>query len=150
MPGYFLDTSVWVAWHFRRHPNRKPAVELLKGRTIDDPAWFSRATETSFLRLITTQSLCHAYNSPVLTNHQALATLARWRTIPRVRFLDTEPEGTRDLWLRLADAPAPAPKLWMDAYLAALAIGANLPFATFDTGFRRFTAAGLDLRLLAQ
>ncbi len=36
----------------------------------------------------------------------------------------------------------------MDAYLAAFAIRAGLPFATLDADFRLFKAAGLDLHLL--
>jgi len=36
----------------------------------------------------------------------------------------------------------------MDAYLAAFAIRAGLPFATHDADFRRFEAAGLDPDLL--
>jgi predicted nucleic acid-binding protein len=36
----------------------------------------------------------------------------------------------------------------MDAYLAAFAIRAGIPFATLDSDFRRFKAAGLELRLL--
>jgi hypothetical protein len=31
-----------------------------------------------------------------------------------------EPEGTPELWLQLADAESTSPKVWMDAYLAAV------------------------------
>jgi predicted nucleic acid-binding protein len=39
-----------------------------------------------------------------------------------------------------------SPKLWMDAWLAALAMGANLQLVTFDRGFTQFD--GLNLLLL--
>ena len=68
---------------------------------------------------------------------------------PRVCCLDAEPEGTRSLWLELAAIPSASPKVWMDAYLAAFAIRAGLPFATMDTDFRRFETAGLELQLLS-
>lgn len=40
-------------------------------------------------------------------------------------------------------------KVWMDAYFAAFAIRAGLPFATLDADFRNFETAGLDLLLLS-
>ena len=58
------------------------------------------------------------------------------------------PPGIEDLSLKLASLPECAPKLWMDAYLAALAISHGLAFATLDGGFERYRPQGLDLRLL--
>ena len=150
MPGYFLDSSVWVAFYFPAHPHCAAAEAFLEERTPRQPAWLARTVEISVLRLLSTEAVARANGLPALTNGQASQVLNNWRTNPRVRCLDTEPEGTRELWLRLADAPAPSPKLWMDAYLAALAIRAQIPLATFDVGFRRFTAAGLDLCLLGE
>ena len=60
----------------------------------------------------------------------------------------TEPEKTNVLWLRLADTKSASPKVWMDAYLAAVAIGAEVTFATLDTDFVRYESEGLDLRLV--
>ena len=107
-----------------------------------------RVTEQSWLRIATTSAVCRAYASPVLTNGQAIAVLATWSSRPYIRCLDGEPEGTRELWLELATLTTASPKVWMDAYLAALAIRASLPLATLDADFRRFEAAGLSLRLL--
>lgn len=149
MPGCFLDTSVWIAWYFRRHPHHTLAAELLGARSASDPVWLCRATEQSWLRLVTTAAVCRAYSCAVLTNVQAIAALATWHAKPRVRCLDAEPEGTRELWLELAAIPSASPKLWMDAYLAAFAIRADLPFATLDADFRRFEASGLGLHLLS-
>ena len=148
MPGCFLDTSVWIAWYFQEHPQHAVAADLLEERSASDPAWLCRATEQSWIRLATTNAICRAYSSLVLTNAQAVAALATWRAQPRVCCLDAEPEGTRALWLELAAIPSASPKVWMDAYLAAFAIRAGLPFATLDTDFRRFEAAGLELQLL--
>lgn len=75
--------------------------------------------------------------------------LQGWLAQPHIHCLDTEPKGTRDLWLELAAIPSASPKVWMDAYLAAFAIRAGLPFATLDTDFRRFETAGLQLHLLS-
>lgn len=149
MPGCFVDTSVWIAWYFQPHPHHPLAADLMGARSASDSAWLCRATEQSWLRLATTAAVCRAFSSPVLTNVQATAALATWRAQPRVRCLDAEPEGTRELWLELAAIPSASPKIWMNAYLAAFAIRAGIPFATLDADFRRFEAAGLDLHLLS-
>lgn len=67
--------------------------------------------------------------------------------MPHVGFAG-EPADARALWLRLGDSKTASPKVWMDAYLAAFAISANLRFVTFDTDFRQYQVHGLDLELL--
>lgn len=51
-------------------------------------------------------------------------------------------------WFALARLASPAPKRWMDAYLAAFAMCAGMRFVTFDAGFEQFVPLGLDLALL--
>ena len=58
------------------------------------------------------------------------------------------PKAPAHSGLNSPPSPPASPKVWMDAYLAAFAIRAGLPFATLDADFRRFEAAGLDLHLL--
>lgn len=149
MPGYFVDTNVWIAYFFKGHPHHAIAAEFMRGRSVDEPATLSRAVEHSFLRLLTTAALCRGYDSPVISNRKAVEILGKWHAQPHIRCLDAEPEGTRELWLELAAIPSASPKVWMDAYLAAFAIRAGLPFASLDTDFRRFEAAGLQLLLLS-
>jgi toxin-antitoxin system PIN domain toxin len=144
-----LDTSVWIAWFFQKHPHHLLSIDLLEARSESAPAWLCRATEQSFLRLATTAAVCRAYSSSSFTNQEATAILANWRALPHIRSLDAEPAGTRELWLELAAIPSASPKVWMDAYLAAIAIRAGLRFATLDADFRRFEPAGLDLLLLS-
>lgn len=149
MPGYFVDTNVWIAFHFKSHPHHALAAEFMRRRSVDEPANLSRPIELSWLRLVTTAVICRSYSAASLTNPAAIEALHIWRTKPSVRCLDAEPEGTRELWLGLAAIPSASPKVWMDAYLAAFAIRAGLPFATLDTDFRRFEASGLQLLLLS-
>lgn len=149
MQGTLVDTSVWVAAFFEEHEFFTRANAFITSRTAGEPALFCRATEQSWLRLVTTPSLHRLYKAPTSTNRDAVTILSNWRSQDRVRCLDAEPEGTRELWLELAAIPSAAPKVWMDAYLAAFAIRAGLPFATLDTDYRRFEAAGLDLLLLS-
>lgn len=72
MPGCFLDTSVWIAWYFSRHPHHALAAALLNEPNASAPAWLCRATEQSTFRLITTATICRAYCSPALTNAEAV------------------------------------------------------------------------------
>jgi toxin-antitoxin system PIN domain toxin len=148
MRGILGDTSVWVAAFFEEHEFFTRANTFITSRSAKEPALFCRASEQSWLRLVTTPSLHTLYKTPKITNLDAVAILAAWHTRPHIRCLDTEPKGTRELWLELAAIPSASPKVWMDAYLAAFAIRADLPFATLDADFRRFEASGLDLHLL--
>lgn len=132
MRGILVDTSVWVAAFFEEHEFFTRASTFITSRSAKEPALFCRASEQSWLRLVTTPSLHTLYKTPKVTNLDAVAILAAWHTRPHIRCLDTEPEGTRALWLELA----------------AFAIRAGLPFATLDADFRRFEASGLDLHLL--
>lgn len=150
MQGFLVDTSVWVAAFFTEHESFSLSHDFLSARDKAHPAWFCRATEQSWLRLVTTPSLHKLYKTPPLTNTAAAAVLANWHGSPGIRCLEAEPEGTRELWLDLAATSSASPKVWMDAYLAAFSIRAELPLATLDTDFRRFESAGLTLQLLAQ
>ncbi|MEX2578178.1 MAG: TA system VapC family ribonuclease toxin [Verrucomicrobiales bacterium] len=139
---------MWIASYFKGHPHHAIAAEFMRGRSVDEPASLSRAVELSWLRLVTTASVCRGNGAAVLTNPAAIEALDLWRSRPQIRRLDAEPEGTRELWLELAGIPSASPKVWMDGYLAAFAIRAGLPFATLDIDFRRFEAAGLQLHLV--
>jgi uncharacterized protein len=55
------------------------------------------------------------------------------------------PAAQQPLWLQLADHQRPAPKLWMDAYLAAVAIQGGWRLLSLDQDFERFCSAGLQL-----
>lgn len=149
MPGYFLDTNVWIAFNFQKHPHNADSVAFVDSCTAERPALFSRAVENSTLRLLSNPSVCLAYDSPPMTNEQAATLLSDWRSHKHIGCFDAEPEDTRALWLELATSPSASPKVWMDAYLAAFAIRAGHPFATFDTDFRRFETKGLELLLLS-
>ena len=64
-------------------------------------------------------------------------------------MIDTEPPGTRELWLELAGRETASPKVWMDAYLAAFAICCDLTLVTLDRDFAAWTPKGLALELLS-
>ncbi len=147
MPGFLVDTSVWVAAAFLPHPAHRLAEAELSAASGQRPAVFCRATQQSFLRVITTPSLLRQYRAEGFTNRGALAQFQAFRTKLAVVERD-EPPGTVGLWHRLAARDTASPKLWMDAYLAAFAVSGGLELVTLDRDFKAFEAHGLRLRLL--
>ncbi len=51
-------------------------------------------------------------------------------------------------WLSLASLDQPAPKRWMDAYLAAMAISGGWQLISLDRDFLAYQKEGLNLQLL--
>lgn len=142
-----LDANVWVALTFTSHPRHAAATALFAETSSRVPACFCRATEQSFLRLSSTPAILEAYGASGLTNADALRVFLAFTALPQVRSL-AEPAKLSALWHKLAGIPTISPKVWMDAYLAAFAIGSDLTFVTLDQGFRAYESAGLRLRLL--
>lgn len=148
MPGSLVDSSVWVAAVFPQHPHHAEAQQELSAATPRAPALFCRATQQSFLRLITTPPLLRVYAAEAMTNRSAWTTFDLLRSRPSISLRD-EPPGTVALWQRLASRDTASPKAWMDAYLAAFAISGGLDFVTLDRDFQAYQPHGLRLRLLA-
>jgi len=148
VPGFLVDSPVWLASAFPRHPHHVLAQDELERATTSVPAAFCRATQQSFLRLLTSPQVFHAYQPEIMTNHSAWAALEKLLSRPSITVSD-EPRGTVALWRRLATRDTASPKVWMDAYLAAFAIVGGLEFVTLDRDFKTYEAHGLRLRLLA-
>ena len=139
------DTNVWLSLTFSSHPHQDAARKQFSQASADHPALFCRATQQSYLRLLTTPAIQRAFASPPLTNRDALKAMAAWTNLPQVGYL-SEPEGLQEKWFRAATRSTTSPKVWMDAYLAALACAAKTPLVTFDRDFQQYR--DLDLILL--
>ncbi|HEY2146531.1 MAG TPA: TA system VapC family ribonuclease toxin [Pirellulales bacterium] len=138
---------MWTALAFDSHPNHRKAVEASTPFSADRPAVFCRATQQSFLRIATTPAVLRMYGAEPFTNRDALLMLDQFMALPSVTFRD-EPQGVVAIWRQLAGLPTTAPKVWMDAYLAAFAIASDLELMTLDRDFRSFATQGLKLNLL--
>jgi toxin-antitoxin system PIN domain toxin len=147
VPASLFDSSAWVAAVFPRHPFHAQAQAVLGAMTPDEPAVFCRATQVSFLRLITTPPLLRQYDAANMTNCAALTAFHLLLARPEIAEV-VEPSGTEALWQRLASRDTASPKVWMDAYLAAFAIVGGLRFVTLDGDFKIYEAQGLQLALL--
>lgn len=133
---------------FSSHPFHAKAHTEFAQASAADSACFCRATQLSFLRLISTPAIQQNYGAHGLTNADALKIVACHLALPSVRMMDEAP-GTEPLWRRLARLNTPSPKVWMDAYLAAFAISGRLRFVTTDKDFKRYVRHGLHLELVA-
>jgi len=149
MPGWLIDTNVWLATVFTTHPLHQVARDALQQASEAEPAIFCRATQLSFLRLASTPTLLRAYGAEGLTNRDALVALTALQALRQVSVRD-EPRGTLALWHMMSALDSASPKVWMDAYLAAFAITGGLRMLTLDQDFRNFEPQGLDLTLLRQ
>lgn len=147
MPGRLFDTNLWLAAVFDSHPGHDLARQALQSATASQPAVFCRATEQSFLRLLTTPAVQRAYGADGLNNQDALLTLKALQALPQVVF-NQEPPGTAARWHTLASRKTASPKRWMDAYLAGFAMAGGLGLLTLDRDFKQFVALGLDATVL--
>ena len=148
MPACLLDVNVWLAAAFPAHPAHDRSQKVLLDATPGTPALFCRATQHSFLRLVSTPAIFNAYRSAPITNRDALSALAAFAALPQVDLIEEPPE-LEVLWWHLAGLEEAAPKRWMHAYLAAFAIRGSLRMISLDGDFRQFLSAGLDLILLS-
>jgi toxin-antitoxin system PIN domain toxin len=144
-----LDINTWIALSLKTHPQHKAARQWYR-RTPMEPGdlLFCRHTEMGFLRLTTQERVMRVYAVQALTNNEAITFLTEISADPAVARTD-EPATTRSLWLKLSRGRQPSPNVWMDAYLAALAITLGAEMLTFDQEFKTFVAHGLDLVLLS-
>lgn len=142
------DSNVWLALALSKHAHHTAARDWLG--TVEEPAsvLFCRATQQSFLRLLTNPSVLAPYGNSPLTNREAWSAYEAFLADDRIAFRADEPVGVEPFWKELAARKTASPKLWMDAYLAAFARAGRYSMVTTDAAFRQFQ--GLDLLVLGQ
>jgi toxin-antitoxin system PIN domain toxin len=147
VPGYLLDTGVWVALTFVNHPGHALARAAMLRASNAQPVILCRFAEQGFLRLATTRSIYSLYGVADMSNRLALDLLDLLLGQPNVVRSEEAP-GLTSRWRQLAALPTPSPKVWMDAYLAAFAITGLLTLVTLDKDFAVYKDAGLRFELL--
>lgn len=140
------DTNVWLALALSGHVHHAVAREWLDSIEEPDTIHFCRATQQSFVRLLTNRTVLGAYGRPPLTNEEAWAAYAALLGDDRIVLADYEPEGIEAQWKAFAVRGSAAPKVWMDAYLAAFALTSGFELVTLDADFTQY--AGVRLNLL--
>jgi uncharacterized protein len=142
------DSNVWLALALSKHVHHAGVSDWLE--TIAEPAsvLFCRATQQTFLRLLTNTAVLAPYGNPPLTNQQAWTAYEALLADDRIVLRVDEPAGLDLRWKEFALRDTASPKLWMDAYLAAFALASGYQMVTTDSGFSQFS--GLDLVLLGR
>lgn len=147
MTSYLLDTNVWLALTISGHVHHDAAVAWFDELDQSNAAHFCRATQQSYLRLLTTAAFADAMAIEVQTNEQAWAAYAALEADDRVAGVAAEPAALEQQWRRYALRGQSSPKLWMDAYLAAFARRHGSVLVTTDRAFAQFT--GVDIEILS-
>jgi uncharacterized protein len=142
------DSNVWLALALSKHVHHGAARTWLD--TVEEPASivFCRATQQSFLRLLTNAAVLGAYGNPPLKNREAWSAYEALLLDDRIVLRADEPAGVELRWKELAQRETASPKLWMDAYLAAFALTGRYQMVTTDAAFHQFR--GLDALILGQ
>ncbi|MDE0108251.1 MAG: PIN domain-containing protein [Bryobacterales bacterium] len=141
------DSNVWLALVLSRHQHHRVAEKWLTTIDMPESVCFCRATQQSFLRLVTTAAVMGRYGRPPLTNRQAWALYEQILTDDRIVMRAEEPSRLEARWKSIAVRDTASPKAWMDSYLAGFALASGLGLVTTDRAFSAFP--GLDLTLLA-
>ncbi len=143
------DVNVWLALVIEPHQHHAIALRWWeKELESSSGANFCRSTQQGLLRLLTTAAVFAPYGLKPKTQREAWKILRDIMRFPQVGFA-SEPDGVEPLWEKLSTGASSSPKLWMDAYLAALAIRLEGVLVTFDSAFMQFEPYGLRLEIPA-
>lgn len=142
---HLCDSNVLLAFVLANHPHHSLARKWFQSLEPKETVGLCRYTQLSLLRLLTTEAIL---KKDTQTNTEALSVWNALATHPRCEFIFDEPSSLEASWSVLAGHDKPSPKLWMDAFLAAFAMGHRLRLVTFDRGFEQYRGKGLDLLLL--
>ena len=147
MSFYLCDTNVWLALSIPSHLHHGAAQRWLNGIHEVASVLFCRATQQSFLRLVSTAALVAPYGLRAMSNDDAWSAFENLISDDRLVLQVQEPTGIERVWKQYTARSTPSPKLWMDAYLAAFARAGGYTLVTTDAAMRQFS--GLDLLLLS-
>lgn len=136
------DVNLWLALALSGHSHHAAARAWMDGQEAFGSICFCRATQQGLLRLLTTAEVMARYGIPPRTNREAWEVVGCFMADERITFAN-EPEGVEEAWKAFALRDGSSPKLWMDAWLAALALRCGFQMVTTDQAFSQFR--GLDL-----
>lgn len=130
---FLPDINVRLALAFESHVHHA-AARLWFENLPSGPCWFCRLTQQGFLRLATNPK---AFGPEAVTPADAWKMYDAFLADPRIAFA-VEPDGVEPLWRGYTQHQSFSPKVWNDAFLAALARAADYEMVTFDAGFSQF------------
>ena len=119
--GDLPDINVWVALNVPGHIHHAAAQTYWRD-TAHETLWFCRHSSLGLMRLLCQPAMM---GDTALRPEQALAAYQEIRAQSRIGLL-ADPPGLEERWAALAASSSWPPRMWPDAYLAALAQTANL------------------------
>ena len=128
MTFYFPDTNVWVALNHEQHAHYAVAIRWYQSVPSDSRIVFCRQTQLGLLRLLSTPAVM---GNEARILRDCWAIFDRWVGTGQLLWAD-DPREVDTVLRHLTSANSISPKLWADAYLAALAEAAGLTLVTFD------------------
>jgi toxin-antitoxin system PIN domain toxin len=141
-----IDTTVWLALLLAHHPFHQNAQQYVSQHA---PLRLCTSVQISLMRLLTTTSIQQQYGIGTLNNQAASDYLGQIRANPNVQVV-IEPTEVYPLWIQLANDARPAPKRWMDAHLAALALHHGWVVVTLDQGFAIYQKFGVQVHIIGK
>jgi toxin-antitoxin system PIN domain toxin len=133
------DVNVLLALVVERHTHHVRCAAWWKTRDARDPLLICREVQAAFIRWLSNRAVM---GEDVLTLAQAwaaYASLLKSGCFARV----LEPRGLDVAWERFCRPFGHAPKVVMDAYLAAFAIAGDYTLVTLDEAFAKFRGVSL-------
>ena len=96
------DSNVWLALALSMHAHHAAAREWFEAVADPRSVLFCRATQQTFLRLLTNASVLSPYGNAPLTNRQAWEAYQALLADDRIAFRSEEPAGLEAQWRRFA------------------------------------------------
>lgn len=127
------DVNVWVALSYANHLHQPQAKAYWGGARADKIA-FCGVTLTGMLRILTQAA---PMNGNPFSPAEAAEKASNWIALSEVSFIG----DSADVGARLATWASESfftPKLWTDAWIAAIAMEHGCRVVSFDADFARF------------
>lgn len=127
------DINIWLALAFESHAHHREAKDWFDGTNSESCA-FCRLTQIGFLRLATNPK---AFPTEAVTMAGAWDLYDAFASDERVVFA-TDPVGIEKYWRIFTSTKQFSPKVWNDAYLAAIAVAGQMKLVSCDGGFSKY------------
>ncbi len=144
MKYFLLDTNVLLADVLDFHVHHTLARQWFTTQESEPIFYLPRVVQISFMRLLTSESVL---KEDAVTNQKAIEVWEELMLDTRFQYLADKNYKLRK-WPFLGNKQKRDPKLWMDGYLAGLAIENSLVLVSLDKGFKKMKQDGLDLECL--
>ena len=136
-----VDINVLLPLLCEGHPFQHAAYQWFDSREADSVGW-CLPVRLGILRHLSNERIL---GSGVLSPEEALATWDQLASDERMFEVTNWPATIESLLRANVATRKPSPKLWTDAWLAALAESSACEMVTCDRGFRNFQLSSLRI-----